>query len=367
MEIQPRTINVVDTRVPGSKSLSHRYLVAAALSQGSCVVENCLISEDTLLTIGALQQMGIQIEIKGDRIQVHGKKGRFSSCTEVPARSLNGNGCPPVQVQGGRTRGGKTELNCSKSSQYLSAMLLVAPCTRDGIDIHVTQGPVSKPYIDLTRHVMQQFGVQLDPVGYTRFNIAGDQAYRPGTYHVEPDCSQAGYFWAAAAITGGAVKVKDTRLDMRQGDIGIVKLLESMGCRVVEERDGVRVAGGSLSAIEVDMSDMPDMVPTMAMVAAFARGKTRMKNIAHLKIKESDRITVMVRELNRMGIDASATADEMVVEGGQPHGANIETYNDHRIAMSFAIAGLRVPGIDITNPDCVQKSFPNFWEVLNML
>ena len=416
MKIQPHSLETSHVSVPGSKSLSHRFLMAAALSDGDCIIENCLISEDTLLTMGALRQMGVKIDVEGTRVQVKGRKGRFSACQEpvflgnsgtslrfvcalavlgeglytitgtermqerpiqdlldglvkiqVPAKSVNGNGCPPVIIEGGKRIGGATELRCGKSSQYLSAMLLIAPCTQSGIEIQVTEGPVSKPYVDMTRYVMQQFGIQLEREGYETFSVTGCQIYRHGVYTVEPDCSQAGYFWAAAAITGGDVMVKGTRLNMQQGDVGMVRLLESMGCRIMEARDGVRVVGGDLCAIEADMSDMPDMVPTIAVVSAFARGKTFIKNVSHLKIKESNRIEAVVRELNKMGVNALATDDGLMVEGGRPHGAVIDTYNDHRIAMSFAVAGLVVPGMDIRNPGCVEKSFPNFWEVFEKL
>jgi len=401
MKIEAHSLGTSHVSVPGSKSFSHRFLMAAALSDGDCTIQNCLISEDTLLTMDALRQMGVSIHVEGEQIQVKGKKGRFSACQkpiflgnsgtslrfvcalaalgegmytitgtkrmrerpiqdlldglvkiQVPAKSVNGNGCPPVTIEGGKRTGGVTELRCGKSSQYLSAMLLIAPCTQSGLEIRVTEGPVSRPYVDMTRYVMQQFGIQLEQAGYEKFSVAGCQTYRHGVYTVEPDCSQAGYFWAAAAITGGNVMVKGTRLDMRQGDVGMVRLLESMGCRIMAEGDGVRVVGGDLCAIEADMSDMPDMVPTIAVVSAFARGRTLIKNVSHLKIKESNRIEVVVGELNK---------------GGKPHGAVIDTYNDHRIAMSFAVAGLVVPGMDIRNPGCVEKSFPNFWEVFNSL
>lgn len=416
MKIQPLPLGMTHVSVPGSKSISHRFLMAAALSDGDCIIENCLISEDTLLTMGALRQMGVMIRVEGEQIQVKGKNGRFDACQDpiylgnsgtslrfvcalaalgqgqytitgtqrmqerpvqdlldglemiqVPAKSVNGNGCPPVTIHGGKWMGGRTKLRCGKSSQYLSAMLLIAPCTQAGIEIQVTEGPVSKPYVDLTRYVMQQFGIQVKQTGYETFSVAGGQTYGHGVHTVEPDCSQAGYFWAAAAITRGDVKVKGTYLNMRQGDVGMVRLLESMGCQIVEEEDGVRVTGGDLCAIETDMSDMPDMVPTIAVVAAFARGKTLIKNVSHLKIKESNRIEAVVRELNKMGIHALATDDGLMVEGGRPHGAVIDTYNDHRIAMSFAVAGLVVPGMEIRNPGCVEKSFPNFWEVFSDL
>ena len=402
--------------VPGSKSLSHRFLMAAALSDGDCIIKNCLISEDTLLSMSALRQLGVTIRVEGKQIQVKGKNGRFDACQEpvylgnsgtslrfvcalaalgqgqytitgtqrmqerpvqdlldglemiqVPAKSVNANGCPPVTIHSGNRMGGRAKLRCAKSSQYLSAMLLIAPCTQAGIEIQITEGPVSKPYVDLTRDVMQQFGIQVEQTGYETFSIAGGQTYAHGVCTVEPDCSQAGYFWAAAAIARGDVKVKGTYLNMRQGDVGVVRLLESMGCQVVEEEDGVRVLGTDLCAIETDMSDMPDMVPTIAVVAAFARGKTLIKNVSHLKIKESNRIEAVVRELNKMGIHALATDDGLMVEGGKPHGAVIDTYNDHRIAMSFAVAGRVVPGVEIRNPGCVEKSFPNFWEVFNSL
>jgi 3-phosphoshikimate 1-carboxyvinyltransferase len=416
MKIEPRLPLTSHVSVPGSKSFSHRFLAAAALSDGNCIIENCLISEDTLLTMGALRQMGVSIHAEGTRIEIKGKNGRFSACQQplflgnsgtslrfvcglaalgegsytitgtdrmqerpiqdlldglvkirVSAQSVHNNGCPPVTIQGGKKIGGVTELRCGKSSQYLSAMLLIAPCTQKGIDIQVTEGPVSRPYVDMTRDVMQQFGIRMEQTEYDKFSVPGCQTYRNGVYTVEPDCSQAGYFWAAAAVTGGDVLVKGTRLDMRQGDVGMVRLLESMGCRVVEERDGVRVTGSNLYAMEADMSDMPDMVPTIAVVAAFAEGKTLIKNVSHLKIKESNRLEAVVRELNKMDINALATDDGLVVEGGKPRGAVIDTYNDHRIAMSFAVAGLAVPGMEIRNPGCVAKSFPDFWEVLGTL
>lgn len=400
-------------KVPGSKSYSHRHLLAAALSKGVCTIEDCLLSEDTRLTINTLRKMGITISEQGNRIEVQGGNGVFSPCKEslflgnsgttmrfvcalaslgsgtytitgtermqerpiqdlldglvqlgVPARSLTDNGCPPVEIEGGVVKGGTVELRCDRSSQFLSAMLLLAPCTEGGIEIHVSQGPVSKPYVDMTLAVMESYGITVEQDGYTFFKVNGLQPYLSGRHTIEPDISQAGYFWALAAVSGKSIKVMQTALGTRQGDIRILQLLEAMGCKVVEENDGVRVIGGELTAIEADMSDMPDMVPTLAVVSAFARGRTVINNVAHLRIKESDRLTAVVNELNKMGIGASCVDDGLVVNGGRPHGAVIETYNDHRLAMSFAVAGMVVPGVDILNPGCVAKSFPDFWEVL---
>ncbi|MBU4009559.1 MAG: 3-phosphoshikimate 1-carboxyvinyltransferase, partial [Proteobacteria bacterium] len=203
--------------------------------------------------------------------------------------------------------------------------------------------------------------------GYTGFAVDGQQVYRAGSFLVEPDCSQAGYFWAAAAITGSEIKVKGITKDSRQGDLKLTGLFEKMGCKVYFESDGITVKGGSLVGIETDMSDMPDMVPTLAVVAAFANGTTVIKNVEHLKAKESDRLSAVINELSKTGIEAKSVGSDLVIKGGTPAGAHIDTYNDHRIAMSFAVAGLRTPGIIIEDKKCVEKSFPNFWDVFEKL
>jgi 3-phosphoshikimate 1-carboxyvinyltransferase len=416
IEIKTGPIKSCTVGVPGSKSFSHRMLMAAALSNGGCTVENCLKSDDTRFTIKALEQLGVQIEDGRQRLSIEGKNGRFDATGEpvflgnsgtsmrlltalaalgkgtyvltgsermqerplddlldglgqihVPVQSLKGNGCPPVAVTGGAVVGGNMRLRCGTSSQYLSAILLIAPCTRRGVEIEVIEGPVSKPYIDMTIHVMEQFGILVERSGYTYFKVAGGQTFQPGRYLVEPDCSQAGYFWAAAAVTGTGVKVQGITLNSLQGDIRLLRLFEAMGCRVQQEEDGLRLTGGALKAIDADMSDMPDMVPTLAVVSAFARGTTRISNVAHLRVKESDRLASVADGLTRMGISANRTDDGLVVEGGQPHGAEIDTYDDHRIAMSFAVAGLVTPGVIIRDERCVEKSFPDFWHVFSKL
>jgi len=404
--------------VPGSKSFTHRILIASALSNGMCSIENALLSEDTVLTMQALRQMGIQIEEKpGNRLMVYGHSGDLRPSTEpiylgnsgtsirlltavaalgkdtytllgndrmaerpiqalidalwqigVQARSTNSNGCPPVEVNGKDLSGTTVAINCRTSSQYLSGILMIAPCTERGLKIKVTEGPVSRPYVDMTIDVMSKFGITIDRHGYDRFQVAGKQAYRSGAYEVEADGSQAGYFWAAAAICRKAVKVKGVIKDSCQGDVNFSKILESMGCTIKNEPDGVTISGGDrLRAVEIDMGDMPDLVPTLAVVAAFAEGTTAIKNVSHLKSKESDRLTSVVNELVKMGVDARCSDDELIVTGGRPHGAEIETYGDHRIAMSFAVAGLAAPGTVILNERCVEKSFPDFWNVFEGL
>ncbi len=406
-----------EVAVPGSKSFTHRILIASALSGGACSIDNALLSEDTLLTMQALRQMGIRIEENSDnRLLVYGNSGVLQPSTEpfylgnsgtsmrlltavaalgkdtfkllgnermnerpiqplidallqvgVQVRSTSSNGCPPVEVNGENLVGGAVDIDCRISSQYLTALLLIAPYTDSGLAIKVSEGPVSKPYVDMTIDVMTRFGVPVKREGYDFFQVGGKQTYREGDYEVEADGSQAGYFWAAAAICGTEVKVKGIVEDSCQGDVKFVKILESMGCLCQKDTDGITISGRNLYAVEIDMSDMPDMVPTLAVVAAFAAGTTVIKNVSHLKSKESDRLTSVVNELIKMGITARCSDDALMVTGGQPRGAEIETYGDHRIAMSFAVAGLAAPGTIIRDERCVNKSFPTFWKVFEEL
>ncbi len=414
-KIETRKIRNQTVTVPGSKSYTHRIFIAAALADGSSTVINALDSEDTGLTLKTLVQMGATTENRNP-VVITGFGGRPGPCPDplylgnsgtsmrlltgiaalgegryrltgtermgqrpiadlleslaqigVHTRCDNKNGCPPLTVDGGSITRRRLSIKCSESSQFLSSLLLLAPCTAKGLDITVTGGPVSKPYIDMTVNIMNRFGVAVSRDGYLRFTVEGGQRYRPGTYTVEPDCSQAGYFWGVAAITGAAVKVKSINKDTGQGDIRLVRVLEEMGCGVSWDTDGITVTGGELKGVTVDMADMPDMVPTLACVAAFAKGKTVINNVAHLRGKESDRLMAVATELAKMGIDTDCGESGIVITGGIPIGAEIETYKDHRIAMSFAVAGLKAPGTVIRDPGCVDKSFPGFWDVLETL
>jgi 3-phosphoshikimate 1-carboxyvinyltransferase len=391
-------------------------MIAAALSEGTCLIHNPLRSQDTLLTLAALEKMGAVVADHGDPLEISGLNGCFKPCADdiylansgtsmrlltgvaalgeghyrftgsprmyhrpighllealnrlgIEARSLKGDGCPPVDVPGGQATGGEVSIDCSVSSQFLSSLLLMAPCTPKGLSITISHGLVSSPYIDLTVDIMARFGIRVQRDGYIRFDVAGNQSYRAGTYTVEPDASQAGYFWGAAAITGGSVTVTGVTTGSTQGDVGLARVFEQMGCRLDQGDDGITVTGGALEAVTVDMADMPDMVPTLAVVAAFANGTTVIENVSHLKAKESDRLASTCTELNKMGIAAVAENDRLVVTGGKPHGADIQTYDDHRIAMSFAMAGLATPGVRIMEPACVEKSFPDFWQVWERL
>lgn len=415
IEIQPLDKVAATVRVAGSKSHTHRLLIAAGLSDGECSVLNPLRSEDTELTLNALKQFGVNGREGDGALHLAGTGGRLRAGGEiflgnsgtsmrlltavaaladgptvldgtprmrerpvgellealtdlgVNARSVHGNHCPPVALDGGAPAGGPVHIRCGVSSQYLSGLLLMAPCLREGLDIRVTEGPVSRPYIDMTVTLMEGFGVRVERDGYSRFVVPGGQRYRPGVYRVAPDVSNASYFWAAAAVSGGTVTVRDTAADTLQGDIRLLDRFQAMGCRVERTDAGIAVTGGSLRAVDVDMGDIPDMVPTLAMVAAFAEGTTVIRNVAHLRAKECDRLDAVATELGKMGIAAETGPDSLRITGGPAHGADIHTYDDHRIAMSFAVAGLRVPGVRIWDERCVAKSFPGFWDVFREL
>ena len=220
---------------------------------------------------------------------------------------------------------------------------------------------MSRPYVDLTLEVLSEFGITYYREGYRYFQLPGGQCYLPQAYEIEADASSASYFWAAAALTGGRVTITNLSLESSQGDAAFPQVLGRMGCTIESTPAGLTVQGGPLRGVKVDMATMPDLVPTLAVLAAFARGDTVITGVAHLRHKESDRLAAVATELAKMGLEARETADGLIIRGGTPKGAVIHTYNDHRLAMSFAVAGLKAPGMVITDPDCVAKSFPDFW------
>jgi len=401
--------------LPGSKSYTHRALVAAALAQGESILSNALQAEDTELTAQALVRLGAGIRWQETAIWVQGTGGRWAPVTDplhlgnsgtsmrfltaltalgqgkyvltgsdrlcqrpmgellealgqlgVSAVSERGDGCPPVLVQGGLS-GGRARLSGAISSQYLSALLFIGPLAPQGAEIEITGELVSRPYVDLTLEVLRDFGISYYREGYRYFQLPGGQRYLPQDYEIEADASNASYFWAAAALTGGRVTITNLSLDSCQGDVDFLAVLARMGCHLSTSPAGLTVAGGPLRGIEVNMANMPDLVPTLAVAAAFAQGDTVITGVSHLRHKESDRLAAVAAELGKMGVKARDTDDGLIITGGRPQGAQIETYQDHRLAMSFAVAGLKVPGVVIRDSDCVAKSFPDFWEYLEKL
>lgn len=415
--IPPRQIKDQLIQVPGSKSISHRMAICAALGPGISKIHNLLESQDLSLTCQALKAMGAGIkELSPGLVEVKGFNGRplaheppiflgnsgtsmrllagiaalgntaytltgdermcqrpmnelldALNLIQVEAKSRNPNGTPPVFIRGLGRKGGHTSIDCSKSSQYLSSLLMMGALMENGLVITLPGPPVSLPYIDLTLDIMNQFGVRAHRIHDLEYQVPGCQIYEPGEYRVEPDLSNAGYFWAAGAVTGREISVANIQKNSLQGDLKQIKILEKMGCSLKIQKNSVAVKGHDLKGVEVDMGDTPDAVPAIAVVAAFARGRTRIINIGHLRVKECDRIEAVSSQLIKMGIKVTQGIDFLEIEGGTPHGAFIETFNDHRIAMAFSVAGLVVEGIKIENEACVEKSFPGYWTLFDAL
>jgi 3-phosphoshikimate 1-carboxyvinyltransferase len=421
IEIQTAGKIKAEVSVPGSKSITQRALIAAALADGVSTLDGPLESDDTRYTAGALEQMGITVDKFKDKWTVNGKGGRISSpdkeiflgnngtatrfLTSVAAlgtgsfringdkrmaqrpiqplmqalkgwgvdiASINNTGCPPLLIQANGLSGGKTILPEGKSSQYLSSLLLVGPYAREQAELDVEGDILSLPYVYMTLAVMEAFGIRVEANEALNSYKIPQGVYRAREYAIEGDASNASYFYAAAAVTGGEVTVPNVPVPSLQGDAAFVALLARMGCQINKTGEGLTVTGPEeLKGITIDMADMPDVVPTLAVVASQAKGRSIIKNIAHLRIKECDRLHVMAVELGKMGVKVEELEDALVIEGKGPdaelHGAEINTYNDHRIAMSFAVAGLTVPGVKILGEECVAKSFPDFWERFALL
>jgi 3-phosphoshikimate 1-carboxyvinyltransferase len=276
---------------------------------------------------------------------------------------------PPVRVTAAGLPGGTTSIRGDISSQFLSGLLMVTPYANSQVEIYI-DGPLhSKPYIDLTLGAMADFGVEVEREGYERFRVSPKQYRTPGGYPIESDASAASYFFAVPAICGGWVEVANLSRSARQGDIAFLKVLEQMGCKVTELPGAIRVRGSErLRGINIDMSDISDTSMTLAVIAPFAETPTTIRGIASSRVKETDRVAATVTELRRLGVQVNEHPDGMTIYPCleiQP--ARIQTYDDHRLAMAFALVGLKVPGLIIENPGCVAKTFPEYFNVLEQL
>ncbi len=408
-----------EVSIPGSKSYTNRALLIAALADGRSRLTGTLESDDTRYMGDALSALGVDVRVEADdTLIVHGTDGRIpvsnaklfvgnsGTATRfltaylalgngaytldgaqrmrerpiqdlidslgqlgVRARSLAGNGCPPVVVDGSGLEGGRTRMHGDRSSQYLSALLMVAPYARKDVEIHVAGNLVSRPYIDMTVRIMGDFGVSAVAEHDNVFRVEAGQRYEAAEYDIEPDASNASYFFAAAALTGGRIRVRNLSSQSAQGDVGFVDVLGHMGCTVSSRPDGIEVRGPErLSGIDVDMNAMPDVVQTLCAIAPFASGPVTARNIANLRIKETDRIAAVAAELTRLGVRAIPRADSLTVYPAERiRPAALDTYDDHRMAMSMALIGLKAPGIAIREPGCVEKSFPAYFQCLDAL
>lgn len=419
-EIQPLRKPVDATiEVPGSKSYTNRALLVAALANGRSTLTGALFSDDTRYMCNALRKLGVQLEADEAQATFHvngnggdipvaeaelyiGNSGTTSrslvsyvslghgefvidgdepmrrsrpisdlldALTQigVAARSQFDNGHLPVIVQANGLKGGKTRLDASKSSQFLTSLLLIAPYAKNDMEIEVV-GTLKTPYIDITTSVMDAFGVTPVNDNYRHFRIAGQQSYQPREYQIEPDASSASYFFAAAALTGGRVKVKHLHLNSAQGDIQFVRVLEEMGCQVNAAANGIEVIGPEqLHGVDVDMNALSDTALTLAAIAPFADSKSIIRNIEHTRWQETDRIHAMVTELRKLSVPVVEHRDGVEIMPAPIVPAAINTYRDHRVAMAFSLIGLKVPGIHICEPGCVSKTFPHFFEVLQGL
>lgn len=282
-------------------------------------------------------------------------------CTVV---DLNHTGCLPIQVSAHGLRGGQVDIPGDKSSQYISAIMLAAPYAKQPTELHITGPLVSRTYVEMTRDIMLSFGGQSQWKEEQTLIIAPNQGYYGRHYEIEGDASSASYFFGMAAITGGRIKVKGIRKDSTQGDLGLLDILEKMGCSITWEKDGVIVKGGALKGIDVDMNTMSDVAPTLAAIALFAEGKTFIRNVGNMRIKECDRIHAVVTELRKIGAEVDEWDNGFSILGqGRYQAAELHTYDDHRMAMSFSLVGLKIPGITILNPQCVTKTFPSYFDL----
>lgn len=419
IEIAPigRPLSAV-VSVPGSKSITNRALLLAAMAQGASRIESALFSDDTHFMIAALKALGFRVETDEPAgcIAVYGHSGtipvsgaelfvgnagtamRFLlgfltlarghfrldgsermrerpigellaalEALGVRARSERNNGRPPVVIEPPASfEGGAASIDASVSSQFVSALLMPAPLWKKGLRLKVT-GAVAAPFIEMTRALMKLWGVS-SAVEDDAIVIPGGQKYQARTFVVEPDASSASYFAAAAALCGGTVRIARLTRDSVQGDIGFLEVLKKMGAQVEWRADGVEVrCDGQLRGVDVDMSAMPDMVATLAAIAPFASSATTIRNVGFIRHHESDRLKAIATELGRLGAKVRETEDGLTIEPSKLRAAEIETYDDHRIAMSFAIVGLKVGGVRIKNPGCVSKTFPDFFERLRSL
>ncbi len=406
-------------RPPSSKSLTHRALALALLSRERTVVHRPLRAEDTELFLAALATLGLRCERLDDGVEIRPRgeapadaelfcgnagtmfrflvaiaatlPGRFridgvARLRERPIRPLTEAlqrlgvtidfigraGHAPLVVHGGRLRGGGVRLDASASSQYLSALLLAGQRAESPLEIEVPE-LASAPYVGLTLDMIERFGGRVEAVSANRW-IAQPSALRATEVEIEPDFSAAAYPAAAAALTGGKVFIDGAARSSRQGDRRLFDLLTEMGAQVAWEDGGATVESGpGLHAIDADLGDIPDQVPTLAALAPFARGTTRIRNVAHLRVKESDRLAAMTSELRRAGATVEELADGLVIAGvwagdeAPSFPARIDPHGDHRIAMAMALVGLRRPNLHIADPGCVGKSYPDFWRDLARL
>ena len=400
----------VVVHAPPSKAHTLRALIIGSLADGTSTIANPLLGEDQQNVIRCLRGLGVEITVEAGKIIVYGRGPGYNPIAEEinvgesgvgmnfltsaanfsnkpiiitgskrirerpvleVVRGLRQLGCEieylenegflPVRIQGGSIKGGNAKIQ--GGPQYFSSIAISSACAENSVTLECVDDLTEKPYFDITLQMMSEFGVEAQNNNYKKIIILNNKKYLGKEITIEGDYSSASFFFLAAAICGSKVTVKNLNPETKQSDKAFVDLMEQMGCKVSATDNAVCIQGRQLSAIEKDMSDIPDLVPPLAVACAFARGTSRLTNIGHLRLKECDRLAVMASELNKMGIRAECDADSLLIEGNnQAHGTQIDPHNDHRIAMSFAVAGLATGSQTIEDEMCVAKSFPDFWE-----
>ncbi len=410
-----------EINLPGSKSLSNRALLLAALAQGTTKITNLLESDDTRHMLNALKQLGITYTLSEDKTEctVTGNTGAIhcaklqelflgnagtamrplcaALCLGTGSYLLTGEprmkerpighlvdalreagakisyqeneGYPPLLIEAHGLSGGDVKIDGAISSQFLTALLLAAPLAKEDMTISIIGELVSKPYIDITLHIMKEFGVEVENDNYQTFEVKGRQTYKAvETFMVEGDASSASYFLAAAAIKGGTVKVTGIGKRSIQGDIQFVDVLEKMGAIVEWGDDYVAVSRGELHPIDMDFNHIPDAAMTIATTALFAEGTTTLRNIYNWRVKETDRLFAMATELRKVGAEVEEGEDYLKITPPKKlkHAA-IDTYDDHRMAMCFSLLALDPVSVTINEPECTAKTFPTYFEVLESI
>ncbi len=313
--------------------------------------------------IGALVQLGCHI------FPISSGNNGPQTTDHRPSSAVRGQICPPIKIIANGLSGGKTKISGDISSQFLSALLMVAPYAQRSVEIEIVTELNSRPYVDMTITTMREFGVEIERDGYECFSVQ-PESYRPlPTYQIESDATAASYFFAAPAVCGGTVRVEGISRKAGQGDLAFLDVLKQMGCSISETDNCILVTGpAELRGVDVDMRDIPDAAQTLAAIAPFASSSTRIRGIASARLKETDRIRATCTELTRLGVKVGEHKDGMTIYPCQKFTpAIIRTYNDHRMAMAFSLIGLRVTGVAIENPACVSKTFPNYFEILGSL
>ncbi len=402
-------------RPPGSKSITNRALLCAAMAEGESILGGAGNCDDVRAMIEGLQRLGAVVERDPATAAIHlvGRGGKlpdgsvelYAADSGVTARFLtavaalgsgtyridgssqmrrrpmkelldalgrwgaeavseSGNGRLPVVIRGGGLHGGRVTLPGGVSSQFVSALLMAAPYAESDVEISVSNRLVSRPFVDMTAAVMSSFGAGIEETGPQRFAVSASRRYRGRRYEIEPDATAASYFFAAAAIAGGEVTVEGFSRDGLQGDLAFCECLRRMGCEVRYETNGVTVSGRPLRGIDADLGALSDTVPTLAAAALMAEGPTRIRGVGHIRRKESNRIAELAAELRKFGAEVEEHADGLTIIPRPLRGAEVDPHDDHRLAMSLSLVGLAVEGVTVQNPDCVRKTYPGFFRDL---